>query len=92
MPHGRHFVLAHRQDRTILKNQGVGLQAADELCVYDEAFMDPFEGKSTEPRLQVLECIPAGVAFLRCMDEKGGPVGFKKGDIRKPNLIHTLVR
>ena len=42
VPHGRHFMLAYRQNRAILEDQGVGLQAADELCVYDEAFMDPF--------------------------------------------------
>ena len=51
VPHGRHFMLAYRQNRANLEDQGVGLQAADELCVYDEAFMDPFEGKSPKPRL-----------------------------------------
>ena len=33
VPHGRHFMLAYRQNRAILEDQGVGLQAADELCV-----------------------------------------------------------
>ena len=67
----------------------------ESLCLegYDVPIFQFYTKAMTVQQMRmVLECIPAGVAFLRSVDKKGGAVGFKKGNIGKPNLIHTLVR